>query len=519
MVIGDIPRRNAKLYPRKIALKFKDHAYTFYEFNERVNRLASGLVHLGLKKGERVGVLERNCPEYIELYFATAKSGSVIVPISPRLSQDEFVFLMKDAGVKALVTGEEFMEMSRSSRQTLDELKHLIVLGDCGNEGFHSYEKLISAMSPAESDVEVAEKDLFLIMYTSGTTGRPKGVMSTHKNYIANTINMTLELRIQYRDVTLLVMPLYHNGGLWPTLVHYYQGGRIILQRRFEESAVLKAIEEEHVTTFNLVPIMLIRLLEHEDLDKYDWKSLRLIFYGGAPMPISVLKRALKCFGNRLMTGLGLTEASGGILFLQPEDLCLEGPKERVRRLGSVGRDAMNVITRIIDEDGEDVKPGEVGEVIVKGDNVMKGYWNLPDETAKAIRDGWLHTGDLVTMDEEGYVFVVDRAKDIIISGGENISSKEVEDVLYSHPDVLEAAVIGIPDERWGEAVHAVVVRKPGAKLKGEALVEYCKQNLASFKKPQSIEFMEALPRNILGKVEKDKLKERFWNSYSKRVH
>ena len=232
-----------------------------------------------------------------------------------------------------------------------------------------------------------------MIMYTSGTTGRPKGVMSRHKNYMANTINMTLELRVDHEDVTFLVMPLYHNGGLWPTLVHFYRGARIILQQRFEEKACLEAIEAERVTTFNLVPIMLLRLLEYPDLPKYDCQSLRLIFYGGAPMPIPVLRRGLQYFGKRFMTGLGLTEASGGITFLQKEDLYLEGPEEKVRRLGSVGRDGMNVVTRIINEQGEDVRSGEVGEVIAKGDNITPGYWNLPEETAKTIREGWLYTG------------------------------------------------------------------------------------------------------------------------------
>jgi acyl-CoA synthetase (AMP-forming)/AMP-acid ligase II len=519
MIIGDIPRRNAKLYPKKIGLKFEDQSYTFFEFNQRINRLANAFLHLGLNKGDRIGIFERNCPEFIELYFAIAKSGNVVVPISPRLSIDEFIFLMKDSGVKLLITGGEFIEMCRSCRDQLEQLEHIIVLGDMNSDELISYEKLISEMSATEPDTEVTENDLYLIMYTSGTTGRPKGVMSSHKNYMANTVNMTLELKIQHEDVTLLVMPLYHNGGLWPTLVHYYQGGRIILQRRFDETAVLRAIQEEKVTTFNLVPLMLMRLLEYENLQKYDLSSLRLIFYGGAPMPISVLRKALEYFGNRLMTGLGLTEASGGILFLQPDDLYIEGPEEKVRRLGSVGRDAINVVTRIVNEEGDDIKPGEIGEVIVKGDNVMSGYWNLPDETAKNIRNGWLYTGDLATTDDEGYVFIVDRAKDIIISGGENISSKEVEDVLYSHPGVMEAAVIGIPDERWGERVHAVVVLKREVKQTEESLIEHCKANLASFKKPKSIEFVNELPRNILGKVEKNRLKEKFWAGDSKKVH
>jgi acyl-CoA synthetase (AMP-forming)/AMP-acid ligase II len=519
MVIGDIPKRNAKLYPEKIALKFEDRSFSFLKFNERVNRLANAFSHLGLNKGDRVGVLERNCPEYIEAYFAAAKSGTIIVPISPRLSREEFVFLMKDAGVRVLITGEEFFDMVQSSRDQLEALDHLVLLGDSAEEKIISYENLISAMSPEEPDLEINENDPFLIMYTSGTTGRSKGVLSTHRNYMANTVNMTLELKIEHEDVTILVMPLYHNGGLWPTLVHFYRGGRIILHRNFDEFSAFRDIEKEQVTTFNLVPVMLMRLLECETLKQHNLSSLRLIFYGGAPMRVPLLKRAIGYFGKRLMTGLGMTEACGGVLFLHPEDLWIDGPEERVKRLGSVGRDAINVTIRIVNEKGEDIKPGEVGEVIVKADNVMAGYWNRAEETDTAIRSGWLYTGDLATKDKEGFVYIVDRSKDIIISGGENISSKEVEDVLHSYPEVMEVAVIGIPDDIWGEAVHAVVVTKNGKKIDEELLIDHCKRHLASFKKPKSIDFMDSLPRNILGKIEKKKLKEKYWSDKDKMAH
>lgn len=519
MIIGDILRRNAKLYPGKIGLKFEDRYYSYLEFNQRVNRLANGLSDLGLVKGDRVGILERNCPEYIEAYFAIAKTGTVAVPINPRCSRDEFVFLMQDAGVVALITGDEFIENIDSWRDQLEQLKHVIVRGEVDFNASISYEKFIATMPADEPGTTVTENDLYQIMYTSGTTGRPKGVMGSHRNYMANTVNMVLELKIQHDDVSILVMPLYHIGGLWPTLVHFYQGGRIVVQRNFDEVAVLEAIQEEQVTTFNLVPIMLIRLLEHEHLEQYDLRSLRLIFYGGAPMPVPVLRKGLEFFGNRFMTGLGMTEASGGILFLQPEDLCLEGPEAKVNRLNSVGRDAVNVVTRIVNEEGNDIKPGEIGEVIVRGDNVMSGYWNLPDETANTIRNGWLHTGDLATIDDEGYVFVVDRAKDIIISGGENISSKEVEDALYGHPGVLEAAVIGIPDERWGESVHAVVVTRNENGLTEEILFESCNEKLAGFKRPRSVEFVQQLPRNALGKVDKVKLKEKFWKGHARKIN
>jgi acyl-CoA synthetase (AMP-forming)/AMP-acid ligase II len=519
MLIGDIPKRNAKLYPNEIALKYEEREYTFAYFNERVNRLANALFRFRIRKGDRIAVLERNCPEYLELYFGAAKCGNVVVPINPRLSQEEILFLLKDSGARVLFLGEEFVDIGRFVYDQVGELENLVLFHRARFPNSHNYEEELAASPSDEPRVEVTDNDLFSILYTSGTTGRPKGVMASHRNTMANTINMTLELNIQKNDVTLLVMPLYHNGGVWPTLVHFYRGARIILHRRFNERLALSTIENERITTFNLVPIMLMRLLDYPDRQKYTCGSLRLIFYGGAPMPIPLLKRALRTFGNRLMTGLGLTEANGGILFLHPEELILEGPEEEVSRLASVGRDAMNVTTRIINDQGKEVKPGEVGEIIVKGENVMRGYWNLPEETTNAVRGGWLYTGDLATVDDNSYVYVKDRAKDIVISGGENISSKEVEDAIYTHPDISEVAVIGIPDEKWGEAIHAIIVPKKGSTVTEKDVIDHCKKSLASFKKPRSIEFVDELPRNILGKVRKDELRKKFWETSPKQVH
>ena len=519
MVVGDISKRNAKLYPGRVGLSFEGKDFTFRVFNDRVNRLANVFLQLGLNKGDRVGILEHSCPEYIELYYATAKSGTVIVPINSRLSRDEVVFILRDCGAKTLILGGDFIEMIRSTRQDLESLQHILLLGEEKIEGFESFSRLTSDAPEIEPNVDVEESDLAMIMYTSGVTGRPKGVMTTHKNMMANTVNQTLELDIRYGDITLLVMPLYHNGGLWPHLTHFYRGGKVILLRRFDEQTCLEIIEKEKVTLFNVVPVMIMRLLDYPGLDNYNIDSLRSIFCAGSPTPAPVMRKSLEFFGKRIMTGLGMTEASGGILFHQREDLYLGVTDDKKELLTSVGKDAINVETRIVNEQGEDVKPGEVGEIIAKGDNITVGYWNLPDDTAKTYRNGWLYSGDLVTKDEDGYVYVVDRAKDIIISGGENISSKEVEDVIYSCPGVLEATVIGIPDEKWGEAVHAVVVPKRGTILKEEDIVEHCKKRLASYKKPKSVEFVDALPRNFFGKVEKNRLKDKFWKGYEKRVH
>lgn len=519
MLIGDMLRRDAKLYGKKIGLIDGEKKFSYSELNHRVNRLANGFVRFGLEKGNRVAVMANNCHEFVEAYFAVAKVGLVIVPVSTRLSTDEMGYIMGHSDSSVLIYDEEFQKDIDEIRKDIPQVKHFLCIRKGHEGGGDDYESFLQKSSEDEPKTQTSlnENDMVMIMYTSGATGKPKGVMTSHRNIMANTITLSFEHRIVPEDITLLVMPLYHNGGLWPTMVHFYRGGRVILLERFDVETVLSLVEKEKVTFLNLVPTTLIRLISHPDLGKYDLDSLRTIMYAGAPIALSKIREAMQKLGeHRFYTGLGSTEASGSMLSLPTSEHVLEGPM--AEKLPSVGRDSINVEVRVVDAQGRDVKIGEVGEIIAKGDNIAMGYWKLPEETAETFRDGWLYTGDMAKVDRDGYVYIVDRKKDMIISGGENISSKEVEEVIFRHPAVQEVAVIGVPDEEWGESVKAIVALKPGLKATEQEIIDFCKDFLSSFKKPKSVDFLDELPKNPAGKVHKAELRERYWRGREKKI-
>lgn len=519
MLIGDMLRRDAKLYGKKIGLIDGEKRLSYSELNHRVNRLANGFVRFRLEKGNRVAVMANNCYEFVEAYFAVAKVGLVIVPVSPRLSTDEMSYIMGHSDSSALIYDEEFQKDIDEIRKDIPQVKYFLCIRKGREGGGDDYESFLQKSSEDEPKTQTSlnENDMVMIMYTSGATGKPKGVMTSHRNVMANTMTLSFEHRIVPEDITLLVMPLYHNGGLWPTMVHFYRGGRVILLERFDVETVLSLVEKEKVTFLNLVPTTLIRLISHPDLGKYDLDSLRTIMYAGAPIALSKIREAMQKLGeHRFYTGLGSTEASGSMLSLPTSEHVLEGPM--AAKLPSVGRDSINVEVRVVDAQGRDVKIGEVGEIIAKGDNIAMGYWKLPEETAETFRDGWLYTGDMAKVDSDGYVYIVDRKKDMIISGGENISSKEVEEVIFRHPAVQEVAVIGVPDEEWGESIKALVALKPGMTATEKEIIDYCMDSLSSFKKPRTVEFMDELPKNPAGKVLKSELRQRYWKGREKNV-
>jgi long-chain acyl-CoA synthetase len=519
MLLGDIVRRDAKLYGQKIGLIDEEKSTSYFELNNRVNRLSNGLIGLGLERGSRVTVMADNCHEFVETYFAIAKAGLVIVPLNSRLSQREVGYIVDHSDSLALIYQEEFQEDIDRMRKNIPQVKYFLSIRREPKKEGEDYESFIQKYSEKEPEEQFSlrEDDMVMIMYTSGATGRPKGVMTSHRNILANTITLSFEHRIVPEDVTLLVMPLYHNGGLWPLMVHFYRGGRVILFQKFEIERVLDLVEKEKVTLLNLVPTTLIRLISHPDLNKYDLDSLRTIMYAGAPIALSKIREAMQKLGeHRFYTGLGSTEASGSMLSLPNKEHALKGPM--AEKLSSVGRDSINVEVRVVDAQGRDVKIGEVGEIIAKGDNIALGYWKLPVETAETFRNGWLYTGDMARVDSDGYVYIVDRKKDMIISGGENISSKEVEDVIFRHPAVQEVAVIGIPDEEWGESVKALVALKPGMKVTEQEIIDFCKDSLSSFKKPKSVDFLDELPKNPAGKVHKAELREKYWRGREKKI-
>ena len=513
MLVGDILTRQARINAKKIGLIDGNKSFTYKEINERVNRLSNALISLGLKKGEKVAFMANNCHEFAEAFFAAAKAGLIIVPINARFNVHEVTYTLNHSESNAFIYHSEFDEIAKKAKPNLATVRHFIRIGEAEYD-VSSYEVLIGSSSQDEPKVPLNIDDWVMIMYTSGATGQAKGVISAQRNLMAMINSQAFEVRVVPEDRNLLVMPMFHAGGLWPLMTHFYRGATTVILPRFDEEKVLQMIEKEKITFLNLVPTTLRRLSLRPDLKKYDIKSLRLIMYAGASIPLHQLKEAMRIFGpHRFNTGLGATEAScGGMLNIDVAEhaMALDGPL--TGKLGSVGRDSMGVEVKIVDEKGNEVPDGKVGEIVARGDHIALGYWKMPEETAKTFKDGWLHTGDLGYRDEDAYVFIVGRGKDIIISGGENISSLEVEDIVSQHPAVAEAAVIGVPDELWGEAVKAIVALKPNYQgdITEREIISYCKERLASYKCPKSVDFVEELPKNPAGKVKKAELKERY---------
>jgi acyl-CoA synthetase (AMP-forming)/AMP-acid ligase II len=510
MLPGEILRRNSRLFSKKIGLVDDRKQFSYGEINERVNRLGNALRDLGLEQGDKIAIMAENCHQFVETYFAIAKAGLVVVPVNARFSAEEASYIINHSDSVAFIFQEQLTNTLRNLWEMISKVKHIISIGK-GHQGVHSYEALLANSTDNEPEVEIHPDDTMMIMYTSGATGIPKDVITSHGNIMANTNTMTLETRVVPEDITLLVMPLYHIGGFWPTFSHFYRGATVILLPRFDTENVMKMVEKHRVTFLNLVPTMLMRIIHHPDISRYNLQTLRLIMYAGAPIALKQLKDAMEILGShRFYSGLGSTEASGCMISFPTTEYTLLGPLSE--KLASVGRDGIGVEIKIVDESGNDLPTGKAGEIIARGDNVAKGYWKMPKETSETFRNGWLYTGDIGYRDEDGYIFIADRKKDIIISGGENVSSSEVEEVLYQHPSVAEAAIIGVPDNEWGEAVKAVISLKPKykGKVTAEEIINFCKSRLAGFKRPKSIEILDELPKNAAGKITKQELRKRY---------
>lgn len=517
MLVGDIPWRNAGLYPNKAALIEGKTAFTFSQFNKRVNHLGNALLGLGLNKGDRIAVLNHNCYQYIELYFACAKTGMPMVPLNYRYNPIELIFVMKDSGAKIIFFGKDYAALIEGIKKELPELQYSICIDEEFPES-RSYEGLISMASEEEPDVPIEEEDVAILGYTGGTTGKPKGVMTTHRNIITSCYNTALERTLTCNAIFLNVPPLFHAGGANSMFAFSLVGGTNVVLNSFSVDSLSRTIEQFRITHLVLVPTMILMLTEHAPAKAHDLSSLKAIYYGTAPISVEPLRKAMKLLKCDFSQTYGMTETFVPVSILKPEDHVLEGNAEDYKRMSSGGREVMGVKVKIVDPDGREVKTGEIGEIVVKGKNVMKGYWNQPELTAEVLKDGWFYTGDMGRMDELRYIYIVDRKKDMIISGGENIYAKEVEDVLSTHPAVAQAVVIGVPDAIWGEAVKALVIRKKGAEVSESELINYCKDRLASYKKPKSIEFVEDFPRSTAGKVLKRDLREKYWKGMDRRV-
>jgi acyl-CoA synthetase (AMP-forming)/AMP-acid ligase II len=488
---------------------------TYAQTLERVQRLAHALGTLGVAKGERVAVLDTNSARYVEAYFATAMRGGVFVPLNYRARADELAYLVATAGVRLLCVGERYVPLVASVRDRLVGVRHYIAL-DAPQAAMLPYEGLLAQGAAETAEAEVDGDDVSVLMYTSGTTGRPKGVMLTYGDFVAYVCGHTELADGTPRGATLLCVPLYHIAGITSMMTSVFAGRRLVIHRQFDPVAWLATVQRERITHAFLVPTMLKRVLDQPEFARYDCSSLEVLAYGAAPMPLPVIRRAIARFPKTVgfVNAFGQTETTATVTMLGPEDHRLEGPppevERKLRRLSSIGRPLPDVEVKIVDAQGAEVPRGTIGEIAVRTPRAMKGYVSQAEATAQTLVEGWLHTGDLGWMDDEGYLYLAGRKDDLIIRGGENISPAEVEAVLQAHPDVEEAAVIGRPDPEWGEQVLAIVVRKPGSALTAEGVTEWCRQRLASFKKPAAVQFVEALPRNALGKVLRQELRQRF---------
>jgi long-chain acyl-CoA synthetase len=495
--------------------------YTWDDFDQRTDALARGLANLGVQRGDRVAVLMLNCHRYLELYYACARMGAVIVPLNIRLARPEIVFILNDSESKVLVVDKTFAPFA-TGRDTFSTVESVVFSGDGTPESMINYEDVVSKGSHMQESVdqEMEDDDLAGLFYTGGTTGRAKGVMLSHKNVMSNAINGIVAGNLTHRDKWLHAAPMFHLADVGAVFGLTMLGARHVFIPMFNPLHVLQAIQNEKVTATILVPTMMNAVLNHPEVDNYDLSSLHNLVYGASPMPVELLKQGLQKWGQIFTQGYGMTETSPLLTALDTEDHVLEGTPEQVRRLSSCGKEVLGVEVRVVNAEGEDVHPGGVGEIVARGPNVMLGYWRMPEATAAAIADGWMYTGDLATVDEENYIYIVDRAKDMIVSGGESVYSVEVENALYTHPAVLEVAVVGIPDEMWGEAVHAVVVCKPDMNVTGDELIAHARTQIAGYKAPRSIEFsQDALPKSGAGKILKRDLRDKYWAGRSRNVN
>jgi len=509
MIFGDLVTRNARRYPEKEGVICETERFTWNQVNQRANKLVHALRKLGISKGDRVAILSGNCSQYWECYCAGGKSGIILVPLNYRLVGRELLYILNNAEANTVIMGPEYIATIKSIVGDLKYVRHFISFEDAQGD-ILSYEDLIRSQSPDEPASSVEESDLFWIMYTSGTTGLPKGVMISHKNAMTDALDDMYAYGMRKEDALLVTPPLYHAAGTAISYSAMYVGAKLVIMKRWEPHHALELVEKEGITASWWNAAMLVDLLNSPLLNKVDHSSLRSVMYAGSPMPVELLKRAFPVFGKIFWGLYGLTENTSSATCLPIEEHFTEGPEEKVRRLYSVGKELISLHVRVVDNQMEDVKPGEVGEIVIKGDTVMQGYWRNAEATRETIKDGWLGTGDLARVDDGGYIYIVDRKKDMIISGGENIYSKEVEDVINLHPAVLESAVIGVEDPKWGESVKAIVVLRPDKELSPEALIEHCRKNLASYKKPKVVEFITNLPRNPSGKVLKGELREKY---------
>lgn len=502
MTIPYLLKRGAFKHPDREAIVSEAGRWSYAQWEANANKRAWALSKQGINKGDHVATIFLNGNEVLETYLALMKLGAVIVPLNVRFSPKELHYIVDHSDASALILSHEFESAIREIKQDLPKVKRYFMSGGEASRDMVALEEIYQGESDQEPSVEIEEEDIATILYTAGTTGRPKGVLLSHRNCMWGAVNCACDLDLQPGYRVLMVFPLYHAAAFMILVYDLFVGCTNVTMRSFEPKRVMELIEEERINRMTFPPTVWNFILQLPDLDQYDTQTVRSLSSGAESMPLETKKKLLAFFPNAgLGDTYGMTETSATITTLNPKDV--------LRKMASVGKPFVNVEIRLVDDRDQDVPVGQVGEILARGPSIMVGYYKDPEATSQTLKGGWLHTGDLGRLDEEGFLYIVDRKKDMIITGGENIYPREIEEVLYTHPKILEAAVIGLPDPTWGESIHAVVALKQGEALAEQEVIDYCKAHIASFKKPRSVEFVDRLPRSPAGKVLKRLLKER----------
>jgi acyl-CoA synthetase (AMP-forming)/AMP-acid ligase II/pimeloyl-ACP methyl ester carboxylesterase len=504
--LGDSIERNERYFRDELCMVFEDQRITFGQYAERVRCLADGLSRAGLRRQDRVSILSLNRPEYVDLYGACEWAGYVISPLNHALAPPEIVYIVNDAAPRILIFEAQFAETIAAIRSALESVETFVCLGVEAPPWAISYASILAAADVRRPPFRAQTGDNLALFYTSGTTGRPKGAVHTHGQQLAFALARVIETGCTVGDKALAPIPLYHTAARSNQLSHHLRSAAVVLLRQADPVDFLRTIERERVTLISAAPTMLQMMFDVPNFDDYDLSSLKTIVYAAAPMPVALLERGLKKFGPIFMSIYAQTESAGTCL--RKYHHRIDGTPEQLQRLKSVGQPYLGTQLKIVDDDDNELPQGGVGEICFKSDNVISGYWRNEAATREALRDGWMHTGDMGRLDADGFLFLVDRKKDMIIVGGNNVYSKEVEDALLRHPAIEEVAVIGVPDPFWGEAVRAVVVLRPGARVSERELISFCGGLIARYKCPSTIVFVDQLPKLPTGKVHKTVLRD-----------
>lgn len=509
MGLYNLLENTSHVHPDKMAVVCGSRRFTYLQFKNRVDKTAASFLSLGIKKGDRIAIFHQNCHIFLESYFGAAKIGAVLVPINYRLSRKDLNYILYDSQAKMLIIQSEFYNPADRDKYDVSLIKVVV-------EGEMEEEKEAKDKGP---EVLIEDSDIAHLYYTSGTTGQPKGVILTHSNNLEHAHAAVYEFSLSPEDIWLHVAPLFHLADAWAVWAMTLTAATHVIIPSFEPHAVLKSIRDHHVTLSNFIPTMLNILVNTPGVQDHDFSSLRLILSGGAPIAKDVVRKVLNTFKCDYMQTYGMTETSPFLTISKlSDDLETLSFEEKLQFKSKTGRPFFGIQLKVVKENGQEVLPNEreVGEILVKGNTVTPGYWQLPEETAKRLQVGWLHTRDLAVVDSQGFISIVDRMDDQILTGGENVYSIEVENVLYSHPDVLEAAVFGLPDPHWGEIVTAAVVKKE-ERLDEYDVIAYCKEKLAPFKSPKKVYFADELPKTGSSKIQKYKLREKYSKKQNKK--